>query len=114
MKKGLIKMLRKILKNSGFYFSSVTDKIVENQNNTVNVIFDVVLGEKAFIKKIQFIGDKVYKDRTLRGVIASEEDRFWKFITKDRFINPDLIASCFRVVLFFNAFFAIFAISFIE
>ena len=32
-----------------------------------------------------------YKDRTLRGVIVSEEDRFWKFITKDRFINPELI-----------------------
>tara|TARA_B100000965_G_scaffold306023_1_gene264962 strand:- start:1000 stop:3228 length:2229 start_codon:yes stop_codon:yes gene_type:complete len=84
-------LMRKILKNSGFYFSEITETIVENDNNTVNVVFDVKLGEKAFIKKIQFIGDKVYKDRTLRGVIASEEDRFWKFITKDRFINPDLI-----------------------
>ena len=52
---------------------------------------DVKLGEKAYIKKIQFIGDKIYKDRALRGVIASEEDRCWKFLTKDRFINPELI-----------------------
>ena len=55
--------IQKILKNSGFYFSSVTDKI-ENQNNTGNVIFDVVLGEKAFIKSIEFTGDKYYKDET--------------------------------------------------
>tara|TARA_B100002051_G_scaffold270790_1_gene304305 strand:- start:752 stop:2980 length:2229 start_codon:yes stop_codon:yes gene_type:complete len=86
-----VKLMKKILKNSGFYFSEISDSIVENDNNTVNVIFDVKLGEKAFIKTIQFIGDKIYKDRTLRGVIVSEEDRFWKFITKDRFINPELI-----------------------
>ena len=86
-----VKLMKKILKNSGYYFSEITDSIVENNNNTVNVIFDVKLGEKAFIKTIQFIGDKVYKDRTLRGVIVSEEDRFWKFITNDKFINPELI-----------------------
>ena len=86
-----VKLMKKILKNSGFYFSEITDTIIENNNNTVNIVFDVKLGEKAYIKKIQFIGDKIYKDRALRGVIASEEDRFWKFITKDRFINPELI-----------------------
>jgi len=86
-----VKLMKKILKNSGFYFSEITDSIVENNNNTVDVIFNVKLGEKAFIKTIQFIGDKIYKDRALRGVIVSEEDRFWKFITKDRFINPETI-----------------------
>ena len=86
-----VKLMKKILKNSGFYFSEITDTIIENNNNTVNIVFDVKLGEKAYIKKIQFIGDKIYKDRALRGVIASEEDRFWKFLTKDRFINPELI-----------------------
>ena len=83
--------IQRILKNSGFYFSSVTDKIIENQNNTVNVIFDVVLGEKAFIKSIEFTGDKYYKDRLLRNVIISEEKRFWKFITNRKFINPENI-----------------------
>ena len=72
-------------------FSEINDNIVENDNNTVNVIFNVKLGDKAFIKTIQFIGDKIYKDRALRGIIASEEDRFWKFITNKRFINPELI-----------------------
>jgi len=86
-----VDLIKRILKNSGYYFSEIEDKIVENNNNTVDVIFNVKLGEKAFIKTIQFIGDKVYKDRVLRGVIASEEDRFWKFITTKRFINPELI-----------------------
>ncbi len=86
-----IKLMKKILKNSGYYFSEINDSINENNNNTVDVVFNVKLGEKAYIKLIQFIGEKVYKDRVLRGIIASEEDKFWKFISSKRFINPELI-----------------------
>ena len=86
-----VESIKKILKKSGYYFSEVTDKIIENENNTVNLIFKVELGEKAFIKTIQFIGEKTYKDRLLRNIIASEEDRFWKFITSRKFINRETI-----------------------
>ena len=83
--------IQKILKNSGYYFSVVTDKIIENQNNTVNIVFDIDLGEKAYISSIEFTGDKYYKDRLLRNIIISEENRFWKFITNRKFINPEHI-----------------------
>ena len=86
-----ISLMKKILKNSGYYFSEINDSIKENNNNTVDVVFNVKLGEKAYIKLIQFIGEKVYKDRVLRNIIASEEDKFWKFISNKRFINPELI-----------------------
>ena len=86
-----IDRIQKILKNSGYYFSKVTDKIIENNNNTVNIIFDIDLGEKAYIKTIEFTGDKYYKDRLLRNIIISEENRFWKFITNRKYINPENI-----------------------
>ena len=54
-------------------------------------MFNIELGEKAYIKSIEFIGDKFYKDRLLRNIIVSEENRFWKFITNRKFINPDNI-----------------------
>ena len=44
------------------------------------------MGEKAKIKKISFIGDKIFKDRKLRSVIVSEEYKFWKFISGKKFI----------------------------
>ena len=86
-----IDRIQKILKNSGYYFSKVTDKIIENDNNTVNIIFDIDLGEKAYIKTIEFTGDKYYKDRLLRNIIISEENKFWKFITNRKYINPQNI-----------------------
>ena len=86
-----VERIKRILKNSGYYFSSVQDQIIENQNSTVNVIFNIKLGEKAYIKSIEFTGDKYYKDRLLRNIIVSEENRFWKFITNRKFINPENI-----------------------
>ena len=69
-------LIKKLLKSSGYYFSDVKTKIIENNNNTVDLIFNLDLGEKAFIEKIEFIGDKFYKDRLLRNIIASEEKDF--------------------------------------
>ena len=86
-----VERIKRILKNSGYYFSSVQDQIIENPNSTVNVIFNIELGEKAYIKSIEFTGDKYYKDRLLRNIIVSEENRFWKFITNRKFINPENI-----------------------
>ncbi len=83
--------IQKILKNSGYYFSSVSEKLIFNENNTVNLIYDIDLGEKAYIKSIEFTGDKYYKDRLLRNIIISEESRFWKFITNRKFINSENI-----------------------
>ena len=84
-------LIKKLLKSSGYYFSEVKTKIIENNNNTIDIIFDLDLGEKAFIEKIEFIGEKFYKDRLLRNIIASEEKRFWKFLTKKKYINAELI-----------------------
>ena len=39
------------------------------------------------IQKIKFTGDKFYKDKKLRSVIVSEEAKFWKFISKDKFLD---------------------------
>ena len=85
-------LIKKLLKSSGFYFSDVTTKIVDNNNNTVDLIFDLNLGKKAYIEEIEFIGDKYYKERLLRNIIASEEKRFWKVLSKKKYINSELIS----------------------
>ncbi len=79
------------LKNLGYYFSEVNSYIEELDDNRVNIINEIELGDKAKIKKISFIGNKIYKDRKLRNIIISEEYKFWKFISGKKFLNSDLI-----------------------
>ena len=84
-------MILTSLKELGYYFSQVDVFVKELGNNKVNIQYDIDLGERAKIKKISFIGNKVFKDRKLRGVILSEEYKFWKFISGKKFLNEDMI-----------------------
>ena len=47
--------------------------------------------DKAKIKKITFIGNKIYKDQKLKRVIVSEEYKFWKFLSGKKFLNEAMI-----------------------
>ena len=71
-----------ILRSSGYYFSKVEVQQKLNSNNTVNLIYDVDMGEKALISEIKFIGNKKFKSSKLLKIIKSEENKFWKFLSK--------------------------------
>ena len=83
--------IKNSLNRSGYYFAKVDVKIKENNNDTLDVIFTIETGEKALINNIKFTGDKFYKDRKLRNVIVSEENKFWKFISNKKYLDIDRI-----------------------
>ena len=84
-------LLLNVLRASGYYFANVDVKIVDNQNNSVDLLYDFILGKRAIIKKINFQGNKIFRDSKLRNVIKSEEGRFWKFITSNKYLNETKI-----------------------
>ncbi len=87
-----LRLIQNILKTSGYYFSNITSSKNTNEElNSVDLKINIELGEKAKIKKIIFLGDKVFKDKRLKEVITSEEHKFWKFISSNVYINEELI-----------------------
>ena len=46
---------------------------------------------KHLSKNIKFTGDKVYKDKELKNIIVSEEDKFWKFLSKKKYLNENTV-----------------------
>ena len=85
------KNITETLKQKGYFFSKVDVMIEELSDNKINLIYNVKVGDKAKIRKISFVGDKIFKDRKLRSVIVSEEYKFWKFISGKKFLNQNLI-----------------------
>ena len=79
------------LNSSGYYLAKVDVRTKNNSNDTINLIFEIDLGEKAKISKIEFVGDKRVKDRILRSIIISEEAKFWKVVTTNKFLNKSKI-----------------------
>jgi len=79
------------LTEQGFYFSTITSSYQDLGDNKIDLYYEIKLGDKAKISKISFIGDKKFKDNTLKSIILSEEYRFWKFISGKKYLNENLI-----------------------
>ena len=80
------------LKNLGYYYSTVEILKDIKQNNTLDLIYNINIGEKAKIKKITFTGNKIFKDNKLKSIIISEEYKFWKFISGKKYLNENIIS----------------------
>lgn len=82
-----ITTIKKSLLAEGYYFASLTTLLNENENNTVDLIYEITTGKKVNIKSIKFTGNKVFKSNKLINVITSEESRFWKFISNKKYLD---------------------------
>ena len=80
------------LKQFGFYFSNTQVLIVELEDNKIDLIYKIETGEKSKIRKITFLGNKIFKDNKLKSIILSEEYKFWKFISGKKFLNESIIS----------------------
>ena len=87
-----IDIINSSLKASGYYFSKIKSSTNKNDDlNSIKLNIDIQLGEKAKIREIIFIGDKKVKDKKLLELIASEEHKFWKFISNKVYLNKSLL-----------------------
>ena len=88
LQKDLVK-ISNILRKLGYYFSKVDVQKTTNPNNTINLIYEITMGEKALIKEIKFIGDKKFKSSKLLKIINSEEQKFWKLLSKGKYLSKE-------------------------
>ena len=56
-----------------------------------DLLIEIDRGEQTRISKISFIGNNSIRSMRLRDVIASEEDKFWKVISKNTILSENLI-----------------------
>tara|TARA_B100001093_G_scaffold518167_1_gene602104 strand:+ start:203 stop:2452 length:2250 start_codon:yes stop_codon:yes gene_type:complete len=87
-----INLLKNILKANGFYFAKINTSFTKNDDiNSIQIKIDIDQGDRAKIKEISFIGNKSIKDKKLLEIIASEEHKFWKFISSKVYLNQSTI-----------------------
>ena len=94
-----INTLKKIYASMGFNFITIDSKIEKFDFNRVNLIYFLDKGNKTSISKINFIGDKKIKEKRLRDIIASEEDKFWKLLSKNTYLSSSNIELDKRLIL---------------
>jgi len=83
--------IENILQDLGYYNSTLNITVNQSRDNLVSIIYDIDLGKRSKIKKISFVGNKVFKDRKLHRIITSTEYKFWKFISGRKFLNQNSV-----------------------
>ncbi len=86
-----VNIIREFYKSLGFYFVTIDVEKEVLEKNRVNLIYTIDKKEKAKIAKIYFLGDKKIRDNRLRNVITSQEAKFWKFISRNIYLNKSRI-----------------------
>ena len=86
-----INLIKKLYSSLGYKFSQVETKVRNIDKNNVDLAINIDKGEITRISKIFFTGDKKIKDKRLRDIIASEENKFWKVISRNTRFNENQI-----------------------
>ena len=82
-----INIIKEFYRTLGYYFVKIDAEIQKLDQNQVNLIYNLDKGEKAKISKIFFLGDKKIRDKRLRDIITSQESKFWKFLSRNVYLN---------------------------
>jgi outer membrane protein insertion porin family len=74
------RQLIEVYRAGGRYAAVIEPKIIQLDDNRVDLVFEVNEGPLIKIKSIAFSGNKSFRDQTLRQAIASRESRWWAFL----------------------------------
>tara|TARA_B100001123_G_scaffold450932_1_gene625215 strand:+ start:1404 stop:3647 length:2244 start_codon:yes stop_codon:yes gene_type:complete len=86
-----INLIKEFYRSLGFYFIKIDSEIEVLEKNRVNILYTIEKGETAKIAKIYFLGDKKIREKKLRDIITSQENRFWKFISRSVYLSKPRI-----------------------
>ena len=86
-----ISLIKEFYKVLGFYFVKIDANVEKLTKNRVNLVYKIDKGEKAKIAKIYFLGEKKVREKKLRDVITSQENKFWKFVSRSVYLNKQRI-----------------------
>jgi outer membrane protein insertion porin family len=76
----------------GYYDATVEPKIIQEDQNRVDVVFQINDGSAALISKIVVTGNKAFSESRLSEVISSRESRWWRFLSSSDSYDPERLA----------------------
>ncbi len=94
-----IENIKNLYSSAGYNFTEVEVKTKKITENSYDLLIEINRGERTKIKKINFFGNKSVSNRRLKDIIASEEDKFWKVLTKNTNFSKNLLELDTRLLI---------------
>ena len=81
-----------LYRREGRFSASVEPKVIRQDQNRVDLVFEIDEGEPTVVREINFIGNEEYSDGTLRELIVTKETAWYRFLSSDDTYDPDRLA----------------------
>ncbi len=86
-----IETIKKLYSSLGYNFANIETKIRTVGEDNLDLLIEIDRGNQTKISSISFVGNKNIRSNRLKNIIASEENKFWKFISKNTNFSNNLI-----------------------
>ncbi|WP_428149043.1 outer membrane protein assembly factor BamA [Brevundimonas sp.] len=73
---------------SGRISATVTPKLVQLEQNRVDLIFEIDEGPETGVQSITFLGNSAFSDSELREVMVTKQTQWWRLFTKNDNYDP--------------------------
>ncbi len=86
-----VNIIKSFYSSLGYNFAKVTSKLKKIDEDSFDVLIEIERGEKTKISSIKFVGNNYIRSSRLKDIIASEENKFWKIISRNTALSENLI-----------------------
>ncbi|MDV7338868.1 outer membrane protein assembly factor BamA [Terasakiella sp. A23] len=84
-----VERLLTLYRRSGRFAATIEPKVIQLDQNRVDLAFEIKEGEQTGVEKIRFVGNKEYSDGKLSEVVRTRETRWYNIFTADDNYDPD-------------------------
>jgi outer membrane protein insertion porin family len=81
-----------VYRRQGRFAASVEPKIIELEQNRVNLVFEITEGAATKVKAINFIGNRAFSDSQLRDIITTTQSGWFDFLKGTNIYDPDRLS----------------------
>jgi outer membrane protein insertion porin family len=84
-----LKRINELYLKSGRFLTKIDPKIIQKEQNRVEIIFEIFEGPKAKIGEIYFVGNEAFPDIDLLDEISTKKSKWWKFLSSSDTYDSD-------------------------
>ncbi|MFC3595156.1 outer membrane protein assembly factor BamA [Novosphingobium piscinae] len=81
-----------LYKRQGRFAATVEPKMVQLDQNRVDIVFEISEGPKSKVRQINILGNEVFSDGELRSEMVTKQSRAFRFLSSRTSYDPDRLA----------------------
>ncbi len=86
---GDVQRILDVYRRQGLFAAAVEPKIIELEQDRVNLVFEITEGSSTKVKGINFVGNRAFSDSQLRDIISTTQTGWFDFLKGTSIYDPD-------------------------